>query len=98
MSRNVAGLCYFRTSWKVSNRMGNMNTPLDTALAELDATLTKSNEIIDAVNPLLRASAIMSEYAEQLAEAKDWDKLGQVMETIAYLMELATKKMPSASE
>jgi hypothetical protein len=78
--------------------MGNMNTPLDTALAELDATLTKSNEIIDAVNPLLRASAIMSEYAEQLAEAKDWDKLGQVMETIAYLMELATKKMPSASE
>lgn len=78
--------------------MGNMNTPLDTALAELDATLTKSNEIIDAVNPLLRASAIMSEYAEQLAEAKDWDKLGQVMETIAYLMELATKKMPSARE
>lgn len=78
--------------------MGNMNTPLDTALAELDATLTKSNEIIDAVNPLLRASAVMSEYAEQLAEAKDWDKLGQVLSTIAYLMELATKKMPSASE
>ncbi len=78
--------------------MGNMNTPLDTALAELDATLTKSNEIIDAVNPLLRASAVMSEYAEQLAEAKDWDKLEQVLSTIAYLMELATKKMPSARE
>jgi hypothetical protein len=78
--------------------MGNMNTPLDTALAELDATLIKSNEIIDAVNPLLRASAVMSEYAEQLAEAKDWDKLEQVLSTIAYLMELATKKMPSARE
>jgi hypothetical protein len=78
--------------------MGNMNTPLDTALAELDATLINSNEIIDAVNPLLRASAVMSEYAEQLAEAKDWDKLEQVLSTIAYLMELATKKMPSARE
>jgi hypothetical protein len=78
--------------------MGNMNTPLDTALAELDATLTKSNEIIDAVEPLVRASAVMSEYAEQLAKAHDWDKLGQVMEVIAYLMELATKKMPSQSE
>lgn len=75
-----------------------MNTPLDTALAELDATLTKSNEIIDAVEPLVRASAVMSEYAEQLAKAHDWDKLGQVMEVIAYLMELATKKMPSQSE
>jgi hypothetical protein len=78
--------------------MGNMNTPLDTAFAELDATLTKSNEIIDAISPLVRASAVMSEYAEQLAKARDWDKLGQVMEVIAYLMELATKKMPSASE
>jgi hypothetical protein len=78
--------------------MGNMNTPLDTALAELDATLTKSNEIIDAVEPLVRASAVMSEYAEQLAKAHDWEKLGQVMEVIAYLMELATKKMPSQSE
>jgi hypothetical protein len=75
--------------------MGNMNTPLDTALAELDATLTKSNEIIDAVEPLVKASAVMAGYAEQLAKAHDWDKLGEVLEAIAYLMELANKKLPS---
>ena len=75
-----------------------MNTPLETALAELDATLTKSNEIIDAVEPLVRASAVMSEYATQLAEDKDWDKLGEVMEVIAYLMELVNKKLPSQTE
>ena len=78
--------------------MGNMNTPLDTAIAELDATLVKSNEIIDAISPLVNASAILSEYAGELAANKDWDKLGQVMETISYLMELASRKMPSASE
>jgi hypothetical protein len=78
--------------------MGNMNTPLETAIAEFDATLTKSNEIIDAVSPLVSASAILSEYAGDLAANKEWDKLGQTMEAIAYLMELATKKMPSASE
>lgn len=75
--------------------MGNMNTPLDTALAELDATLTKSTEIVDAVNPLLSACVIMSEYAEQLAHAKEWDKLSQVIDSIAYLAELANKKLPS---
>jgi hypothetical protein len=73
--------------------MGNMNTPLDTALAELDATLTKSTELLDAVSPLLRASVIMSEYAEQLAENQEWDKLGETMAVIAYLMELANKKI-----
>lgn len=78
--------------------MGNMNTPLDTAIAEFDELLVKSNEVINAVEPLVKASAILSEYAEQLAKAHDWDKLGQVMETIAYLMDLANKKIPSASE
>lgn len=72
-----------------------MNTPLDTALAELDVVLTKSNEVIDAVNPLLRASVVMSEYAEQLAQEHNWEKLSEVMECIAYLVELANKKMPS---
>ena len=75
-----------------------MNTPLDEMIAEFDATLTKSNEWLDAISPLVKASAILSEYAGELAENKDWDKLGQVMEAMAYLMELATKKTPSASE
>lgn len=77
-----------------------MNTSLDIALAELDATLIKSNEIIDAIEPLLSASVVLSEYAEQLADAedKDWDKLQKVMAATAYLMELANSKLPSASE
>lgn len=78
--------------------MGNMNTALDEMIAEFDATLTKSNELLDAISPLVSASAILSEYAGELAANKEWDKLGKTMEAIAFLMELATKKMPSASE
>lgn len=75
-----------------------MNKPLDTAIAEFDELLVKSNELLDAVSPLVKASAILSEYAEQLAVNKEWDKLVPVMETIAYLMELANNKMPSQTE
>jgi hypothetical protein len=75
--------------------MGHMTKSLETLLVEFDAIVGKSTEVLDTVEPLLSASAILSEYADQLATNKEWDKLVKTMSAIAYLMEMAQKEMPS---
>jgi hypothetical protein len=79
----------------MSNRMEVMTKSLDNVVAEFDAIVGKSLEFLDSVEPLVSASAILSEYAEQLATNKDWDKLEKTLSAINYLMDLAHKGMPS---
>lgn len=71
-----------------------MTKTLDNLIADFDA-IAKSTEFLDSVEPLVSASAILSEYAEQLATNKDWDKLEKTLSAINYLMDMAHKEMPS---
>jgi hypothetical protein len=75
--------------------MGHMTKSLENMVAEFNAIVSESTEFLDSVEPLVSASAILSEYAEQLATNKDWDKLEKAMAAINYLMDMAHKEMPS---
>lgn len=72
-----------------------MTKALENMVADFNAIVGESLGFLDLVEPLVSASAILSEYAEQLATNKDWDKLEKTMSAINYLMELAHKEMPS---
>lgn len=72
-----------------------MTKTLDDMIDDFNAIVSESTELLDAVEPLMNANTILSEYAEQLATNKDWDKLEKTLSAINYLMELAYSKMPS---
>jgi hypothetical protein len=75
-----------------------MNTPLDALVAEGETLLANANEVLDAITPLVNASAMLSEYSTIVAERKDWDKLTQVMATISELMEIANAVFESKKQ
>ena len=72
-----------------------MTKSLENMVADFNAIVGESLGFLDSVEPLVSASAILSEYAEQLATNKDWDKLEKTMSAINYLMDMAHKEMPS---